>query len=498
MAVIAERETASSQTGLSAPKRALLEKWARGQAPNSSPAQGQGIPRRTQTGVIPLSFAQQGLWFFSQLEPSSPLYNIVVAVQLRGPLNSVALQKSLDAILTRHEALRTHFTLEDDGPIQRIDAPSAVPMKLIDLKGMPPAQRQTETSRLLSEEARQPFDIERDTLIRALLVQIEEREWAFLVVMHHIVSDLLSWRVLCKELAALYQGNVSGQDAQLPDLPIQYADFASWQRQSLSSDSLKEHVQYWRRQLAGSPPFLHFPADHARPEVQSFHGACEYLTLPGKLSEQLKALSASQGATLFMTLLAGFQALLHRYTATDDVLIGSPIGGRTRAELEPLVGHFVNTLVLRANFAEKPNFRELLRKVRTVVLEALEHQDLPFEKLVEELQPERSASYSPVIQVLFAHHTAPAHSFQLPGLSVTPLNVDSGTAKFDLTLFVLESDGSLTCQAEYDTALFEARTIRQFLADYQLLLERVVSNPDQRVSELSLSFAHHDSTKKIL
>jgi len=259
-----------------------------------------------------------------------------------------------------------------------------------------------------------------------------------------------------------------------------------WQRDRQRNGVLVEDIAYWRRQLAEAPRLLELPADYPRPPVQTFRGAFEYLVLPAKLNERLNDLSRLEGVTLFMTLLAAFQTLLHRYTGQEDVLVGSPIGGRTQVELEPLIGLFVNTLVLRANFTDNPNFRELLAKVRTIVLEALTHQEVRFDKLVEELKPERSASYSPLIQVLFAHHTAPAHSFQLPGLTVSPLDVDTGTAKFDLTLFVLETDGALTCATEYNIGLFKTATIRRLLGHYQRLLEGIVTNPEHRISELPL------------
>ena len=294
-------------------------------------------------------------------------------------------------------------------------------------------------------------------MIRAALIRMEEQEWILLVLMHHIASDDWSWRVFCRELAAVYEGLISGRPATLPDLPIQYADFAAWQKGFLRGNVLEDQLAYWRRQLAGAPPILQLPADHSRPVTQSFRGACEWLTLPVALSDGLNALSQRAGVTLYTTLLAAFLTLIHRYTGQEDVLVGSPVAGRTRLNLENLIGVFVNMVVLRTDLAGNPSFAELLARTRRTVLEALAHQEMPFEKLVEELQPGRSASHSPLVQVMFALQDENSESLRLRGLSVAPYEVDSGTAKFDLTLTMVKSAAGLNCCVEYQHRLVRAR-----------------------------------------
>src|SRR5438045_617664 len=304
--------------------------------------------------------------------------------------------------------------------------------------------------------------------------------------MHHIVSDGWSIGVFVRELAALYEAYMAGRPSPLQELPIQYADFAAWQREWLQGDVLEEQLSYWRRQLANAPPLLELPTDRPRPPVQSYRGAHEALLLSESLSRSLKELSRQEGATLFMTLLAAYACLLHRYTNQEDILVGTPIANRNRSETESLIGFFVNTLVLRARFSERVTFRELLVQVREMALEAYAHQDLPFEKLVEELQPERSLSHSPVFQVMLDLQNEPMHDLELQGLHLTPLPFDSLMAKFDLVLTVGETDGRLSGQLEYNTDLFDAATIRRMAQHLKHLLEAAVSNPDEQVSRLRL------------
>ena len=469
--------------GLSTAKQALLAKWLRGG--NASGGAGEkSIPRRQGGGPTPLSLEQQRLWFFNQLEPGSPLYNMPIASRLRGPLNPGALQQAMDAVLARHEALRTRFVGQE--PAQTIDAASSVPMQTIDLRHLPVAQREAEARRLLEVEAKVPFDLSRDLMVRTVLVQLDEQDWVFLVMMHHIASDDWSWRVFCDEVAAAYAAIVARRDVELPEPPIQYGDFAVWQKEWLRGEALKKDMAYWRQQLEGAPPVLELPTDYPRPVSQTFRGACEWLEFSPKLSEEVNALSQAGNFTPYMILLAAFQALLNRYTGQEDIVLGSPVAGRGRAVLERVIGLFVNMLVLRTKLDGNPTFFELLHRAQATVLEALQHQEMPFEKLVEELQPERSASYSPLIQVMFALQDELSDSLKLPGLAISQFVLDPGTAKFDLTFTIVKSGGNYRCCAEYNTDLFEAATVRRMLGHYERILESVASDPDQYLADIPL------------
>jgi len=477
--------SASAQpAGLSTAKQALLSRWLRSGGANGSQAADKTIPRRPGDGPIPLSLEQQRLWFFNQLEPDSPLYNMPIASRLRGALNPHALQQAMDTVVARHEALRSHFVGQD--PAQTIDAPSYVSMPLIDLRDLPAAQREGEARRLLEAEAKRPFDLSRDLMVRAVLVRIDEQEWIFLVLMHHIASDDWSWRVFCSEVAVAYGAIVSNRAVELPEPSLQYADFSVWQKDWLRGDVLEKQLAYWRKQLAGAPPVLELPTDHPRPASQTFRGACEWSKFPPALSEKLNTLSQSGGFTPYMILLAAFQTLLHRYTGQEDIVVGAPVAGRSRECLEKVVGLFVNMLVLRTKLEGNPAFFELLHRTQTTVLEALAQQDLPFEKLVEELQPERSASYSPLIQVMFALQDELSDNLKLSGLGISQFPLDPGTAKFDLTFTIVKSGSVFNCCAEYNTDLFEPATVKRMLGHYQQLLESVASNPDQCLSDIPL------------
>jgi len=467
---------------LSPAKRALLERRLLTKCAAETPA----IPRRDVAASYPLSFGQQRLWFLDRLEPESAVYNIARAVHLRGALQVEALRQALDAIVARHEALRTTFAAVDGVPLQRIGAPRAVDMTVIDLTAGPAAERSAALRRLLDEQARRPFDLARDLMLRATLFRLGEAEYALLLTTHHIASDGWSMSVLFRELTDLYAAFGRGAPSALPPLSIQYADYAVWQRQQLHGERLEAQLGYWRRRLAGAPAALELPTDRQRPTVQSLRGAHVSSLLPGPLVERLKEMSRREGVTLFMTLLAGFQALLHRYTGQEDILVGSPIAGRTRPELEGLIGFFVNTLVLRTDLSGEPTFRGLLARVRESALGAYGHQELPFEKLVEELQPERSSSYSPLCQVMFAFQNIPTSTLSLAGLTSSPLTVDTGTSKFDLTLSVETTEGGLTAMLEYNTDLFDAATMDRMLGHWRRLLEAAVLDPDERVSRLRL------------
>jgi amino acid adenylation domain-containing protein len=469
---------------LSPQKRALLD--LRLMKRGGTVINKQVIPRRGGSGPCPLSFAQQRLWFLNQFEPDSPIYNMPKAVRMSGALNAGALQQTLDVIVARHEALRTTFTSIDGNPVQVIAESQPIELTVIDLREWPEAQRDAEAQRWLEKEAQRPFDLVHDRPLRATLLRLDATEHVLLLTTHHIASDGWSTGVLISELVALYDAFADGQPSPLRELPIQYADFALWQRDWLQGEVLEAQLAYWRQQLGGSLPVLELPTDRPRPAVQTYRGAKQSLLLPKTLMEALQALSRREGVTLFMTLLAAFQTLLHRYTGQDDLLVGSPIAGRTRIELEGLIGFFVNTLVLRTDMSGNPTFRELLGRVREVALGAYAHQDLPFEKLVEELQPARDLSHSPLFQVMFILQNVPRAALELAGLTLTPVEVDSGTAKFELTLSMAESADGLRGVWEYNTDLFEAATICRLAGHFQTLLEGIVTDPAQRLSALPL------------
>jgi aspartate racemase len=482
------QEPVAYRPKLSAAKQALLEKRLRGEfrRPLGTPA----ISRRLDPRTAPLSFAQQRLWFFHQLEPESPLYNISTAVRLRGRLNHEALQKALTAIVGRHESLRARFVSEEGNPGQIIDPPpSTLKLSVLDLSGRPPAQREATIDRILQTEASRPFNLSTDLMLRAVLGKLDETDHVLLLAMHHIASDGWSLGVLFRELTALYEAFDGGRPPSLSDLPIQYSDYALWQRQWLEGEVLEDQLEYWKHQLAGAPDFLDLPTDRPRPAIQTFRGHWRWHVLPRSLCDALKILSQQEGATLFMTVLAAFKTLLHRYSGQEDILVGSPIAGRNQIETEGLIGFFINTLVLRGDLSGDPTFRELLHRVREVTLEAYAHQDLPFDKLVEALRPERSSSHSPLVQVMFVLQNMPALDLKLPQLTVTPVpvdKVDTGTAKFDLMLQMEENERGLTAAVEYNSDLFDAATINRLLGHFQTLLEGIVADPDQRLSELPL------------
>ena len=443
----------------------------------------QPVPR---DGDLPLSFAQQRLWFIDQLDPGNSVYNFPVAVRLKGALNLAALEQSLNEIVRRHEALRTTFSMVDGQPAQVIASRLMITLPVVDLRGLPEAEREHEVQRLVVKEARRPFELARGPLLRARVLQLADDEQVGLLTMHHIVSDGWSAGILIREMAALYQSYCTESPSPLPELPIQYADFAYWQREWLQGAVLQRQLDYWKKQLDGAPPLLELPADHPRPAVQTFRGGHQSLLLPKAVGIALKALSRDEAATLFMTLLAAFKVLVNCYTRQDDLVVGTPVANRNRLEIEGLIGFFVNALVLRTDLSGNPTFRELVRRVRRVCVDAYAHQDLPFERLVEELHIERDLSRNPLFQVMFVLQNAPLHAVELPGLSLNPVIADGGTTHFDLTLHIVDTDQGLVGTAAYNTDLFDADTITRMLAHFQTLLEAIVKDPDRHLSELSL------------
>jgi amino acid adenylation domain-containing protein len=440
----------------------------------------------SRTEDLPLSFAQQRLWFLDQLEPGLPAYNMPGAVRISGVLDRAVLEKSLSEIVRRHEILRTSFPVRGGAPVQFVAAATPLDLPVIDLRELPPSQRDTQFDQIVTPEAHAPFDLARGPLLRVKLVRRSADEHVLLVTMHHIVSDGWSLDLFLRELATLYQAYAEGLDSPLPELPVQYADFASWQRKWLQDEKLDSLLAYWVKQLKGAPPVLELPADHARPAVRSFNGTRQSLLLPPILTAELKRLSRQEGVTLFMVLAAAFKVLLYRYSGQTDIVVGTVSANRNQAEIEELIGFFVNTLVLRTDLAETRTFRALLGKIRETVIDGCTHQDLPFEKLVEELQPERDVSRTPLFQVMLVQQKELTAEFDAAGVCFRPVEVETMTTKFDLTLNFAEADQELRLTLEYSTDLFEAATPRRMLGHLQTLLEGAVANPDAQISELPL------------
>ncbi|HEX7313092.1 MAG TPA: amino acid adenylation domain-containing protein, partial [Pyrinomonadaceae bacterium] len=437
-------------------------------------------------GDLPLSFAQQRLWFLDQLEPGSAFYNIPAAVRLRGSLDQSVLEQSLNEIVRRHESLRTTFPEVNGQPVQLITAPQPLPLTTLDLRDLPADEKLERVNAAAVEEARGPFDLSAGPLTRVTLLRLDEDEYVLLLTLHHIIADGWSMGVLMRELTALYNAYSRGEASPLPELPIQYADFARWQREWLSGSALDTQLAYWRQQLSGAPALLELPSDRPRPAVQSHRGAQRTVTLGRELSADLAALSRNEGVTLFMLLLSGFQALLSRVTGQEDVSVGTPVAGRGRAEAEGLVGLFVNTLVLRADLSGRPSFSELLGRVRETCVGAYAHQDVPFEKLVEELAPERNLSHSPLFQVMFAWQDSALQTLGLTDVELCEIDGDTCTSKFDLTLYMSESKEGLVARAEYNTDLFDAETIGRLLSYFASLLAAATADPSRKVIDLPL------------
>lgn len=436
---------------------------------------------------FPASFAQQRLFFLDQIQPESPLYNIMWAGMLRGDLRVDVLQQALDELVCRHESLRTTFTLREGEPVQVIAPRLQVPISVVDLSDVPEADRESRALSHAKKVAREPFDLGRGPLVRCILLRLSSREHMLLLPMHHIISDGWSMPILVRELSTLYNARSSGRPSTLPELRIQYADFAQWQREWMSGEVLDKQLRYWRGQLGGGLVPLELPADRPRPSVPSFSGAIESLSLPQALRDSINRFSKDHGLTPFMTFLAIFQTLLHRYTTQDRIVVGSPIANRNRVETENIIGFLTNTLVLSTDFSGNPCVSELLERVRDVALGAYEHQDLPFEKLVEELRPERVSAYTPIVQAMFVFQNAPVEELRLSGLTASPVVIHPDTAKFDLTLSIEEKGSEYAVTMEYSVDLFDPETISRMLDHFQVLLESALADPAQRVAMLPLS-----------
>ncbi|WP_208338929.1 non-ribosomal peptide synthetase, partial [Aetokthonos hydrillicola] len=435
---------------------------------------------------LPLSFGQARLWFLNQLEGETATYNIPETLHLSGSLNVVALEKAVAEILRRHEVLRTTFPMVNGSPVQAIADVTRVTIPVIDLQGLPQQEQSVQVQQLATAEAEQTFDLSSGPLLRVTLLRLTQQSHVLLLTMHHIISDGWSMGIFVQELSLLYQAFCTGASPLLPELPIQYADYAHWQREWLSGEVLQTQLNYWKQQLAEAPPLLELPTDRPRPSVQTFRGGIEYFEIEQELTQKLKTLSQQSGVSLFMTLLAAFATLLSRYSGQSDIIVGSPIANRQRSEIESLIGLFVNTLVLRTQLQGNPTFVELLERVKEMTLGAYAHQDLPFEKLVEELQPQRSLSYSPLFQVMFMLQNLPSAELELPGLSITPWEIDSVTATDDLLLSMSETETGLVGELVYNSDLFDAITIQRMCGHFQSLLYAIVNNPQQHVAQLPL------------
>ena len=435
---------------------------------------------------LPLSFAQQRLWFLDQWEGRAGAYTLAQAFRLKGRLAPAALRWSLDQVVLRHEVLRTRIATTAGRPVQTVATAGDVRLPAVDLRGLRPELREAEAASRVLREARVPFDLARGPLLRLLLLRLDAQEHVLLFSMHHIVSDAWSTEILIREMADLYAGALSGRVARLPDLPVQYADFAAWQRAWLTGEVLEGQLNYWRESLAGAPELLELPVDRPRPASPSFSAAIRSLPLSPSTEREVAALGRKLGATPFMVLLAAFQALLGRLSGSSDLVVGSPIAGRTRSEVERLIGFFANTVALRADLGGDPTFRDLVVRARTETAGAFAHQDLPFEKLVDELGLSRTLSHTPLIQAVLAYGDDHLEALDLPGLRMERLDLHSGRAKFDLVLAATQSSGRLTFAAEYRTELFDATTVERLLAELERLLGGVAAAPDRPVGAVPL------------
>ncbi|HET7233067.1 MAG TPA: amino acid adenylation domain-containing protein [Longimicrobium sp.] len=440
-----------------------------------------------RTGPLPVSFAQERLWFVDQLEGGSAFYNILAALRLEGELDVLALSRALGEMVRRHEVLRTTFAEHEGQAVQVIAPFGGFTLAAYDLRALADDAREAEVRRRAAAESEWRFDLRAGPLFRATLLRLGSQEHALLLCTHHIVSDGWSMGVLLGELTALYAAFREGQPSPLPELAVQYADYAVWQREQLRGAALERQVAWWKKHLQGAPAVLELPTDRPRPPVQSYRGAHEAVRLPAELHQRLEALARAEGATLFMVLLAAFQVLLGRYGRTDDVVVGSPIAGRTRAEVEPLAGIFLNMLALRTDLSGNPTARALLRRVRDVTLGAYENQEVPFEMLVAELQPERSLSHAPLFQVMFTLHNTDPLQADLPGLRATSLAGEKADAKFDLALHFTPTPGGLLGGMDYSADLFEPATVRRMLEQLGRVLEQVAHDPDRPLGGLELA-----------
>lgn len=436
--------------------------------------------------TAPLSFGQERLWFLNLLSPESPVYNVGIAVRLSGELDRNALKQALTALVERHEILRSNFVASDGHPEQLVSEPRTVVLDVVNLRSLNLHERASHLEELLYEEVRRPFNLEKDLMLRACLLQCEDQDHTLCITMHHIGTDGSSMEIFHRELASLYEAFARGEQPKLPTMPVQYRDFCQWQRKRLEGETLGKHLTYWKEKLKTTTPNLNLPTDWARPSTQSYRGARKWFHLPADLAFALRRLSARHCSSLFMTFLAAFEILLYRYSGQLEFVVGTPISSRPAPEFNGLIGFFLNTLVLPADLKGDPSFTELLKRVRTVSLQALDHSDLPFEKLVEALQPERDLSRTALFQVMFTMQKAPTATVQLQNLKLISREVDTGTSKFDLFLCVQENGQELGGYVEYCTDLFDGSTVERMLGHFETLLKGIVHDDSQCISRLPL------------
>jgi len=466
---------------LSGTKRSLMQAYVSGRMSNRS-----AITPRLGNGPWPLSFAQERLWFLDQLSAGSPVYNVPIAIRMEGRLDVAALKRALSALVERHEALRTLFVTVDGIPSQTISPARPVELPVEDLSALPEEEQRQQLEEKVDSCARRCFDLAADPLLSPYLIRCGDQDHTLVLNLHHICADGPSMRILHQELATMYQAFTQGEEPSLPPLPVQYADYAQWQRNSCSPEVVSKQLAYWRRQLHGAPPYLDMPTDFSRPAEQSNEGTRHLFQLPESLVAELRRFSAQNGVSLFMTTLAGFEALLHRYTSQEDIVVGTPVANRPRPELEGLIGFFLNAVALRLDVSGDPSFSELVKRVRKVALEGFSNVDLPFEQLLEEIKPDRDFSRTSVFQVMFTLQSAPTASFRLRELKITSRELNTGTSKFDLFVVLQENAPQLGGYVEYDTNLFQAATIERMVSHFARLLEAAVLNPEQSISRLPL------------
>jgi Condensation domain len=440
------------------------------------------IPRRSDSGACPLSFAQERIWLFEQLEPGTTAYVVPTATRIMGNLNLDVLWQSLREIVRRHEVLRTTFTIVDEVAAQVPNSSEPPFYSQVDLRAYPPAEREKQVRRYAESYVMRPFDLTRGPLIRAALLQLDEEEFILFLILHHIVTDGWSLKILIRELAALYLAFSRGERSPLRELPIQYADFAVWQRHQARGEELRRQLAYWKRQLA-HPRALVLPTDGPSPQTPGLSGATESIFFTESLTQALNEFSRRQGVTLFIALYAAFQVLLFRYTWQEEIVMGTPVANRNRSELEGVIGFFVNTLALRTDLSGNPSFLGLLSRSREVTLSAYDHQDLPFDLLVSELRPARALGQVPLFRVFFALNNNPAPAFVLPDLILCPMPLHNGIAKFDLEVSLVEIEGRLKGTIIYKVGLFSASTVQKLLKRFELILEQVVADPERRLLE---------------
>jgi len=473
-------------SALTPEQRALFESRLKQKGLRTDVTAVQTIPRRhdRDSAICPASIDQERLWFIDQLQPGNTAYNIFNASRIRGSLNIPIMERVINELIQRHEVLRTTLKSVDGLPVQVISPTLKITLEPVSLEHLPEAERYDEALRLTTEEFARPFDLEKGPLVRVGLLRLAEDDFVFQVNMQHAITDRWSFAVFEKELAVLYQAFATGQPSPLPELPIQFADYAVWQRERMNSDEYKKDLEYWLRQL-GTAPVLDFPTDFPRPPVQNFRGARVYMTYPRRLLDGLKELSRREGVTMFMTLMAAFKTLIYRYTDQHDILISTPIGTRLRPETENLVGYLLNLLIVRTDLSGNPTFRELLKREQEACVGAFAHQEVPFGKLVQELKPKQDASRNPIAQVAFLYLDFPeATALQFLGLTANQIDIDNGASRFDITLAMTEIPDGFTISIEYISDIFEHGRMERMAQHLQVLLEGIIANPDAHLSDL--------------